>query len=84
MTGIYAACVAARIRRELKTDVEMVKDRYGKFTVAVDGETVIDGGTAAFLGVMPSSAKILAAVRDGLKREPIPSSGAGGRMPTGI
>jgi hypothetical protein len=84
VTGIYAARVAARIRRELKTDVEMVKDRYGKFRIAVDGQTVIDGGTAAFLGVMPSSAKILTAVRDGLKREPALSSGAGGRVPAGV
>ena len=28
--------VAARLRRELHTDVEMVKGRYGQFKVAVD------------------------------------------------
>jgi hypothetical protein len=62
--------VAARIRREIKTDVDMVKDRYGKFTVVVDGATVIDGGAAAFLGVLPSQAKILAAVEEQLRRGP--------------
>jgi hypothetical protein len=56
--------VAARLRRELRTDVEMVRDRYGTFKVLVDGNTVIDGGAAAFLGIMPSGAKIVAAVRE--------------------
>jgi hypothetical protein len=37
--------------------------QYGDFKVVVDGDTVIDGGAAAFLGVMPSRAKIVAAVR---------------------
>ena len=72
MTGLYAARVAARIRRELQADVDMVRDRYGKFTVTVDGETVIDGGRTAVLGIMPSGAKIMTAVRDRLKREPAP------------
>jgi len=55
--------VAAQLRRELKTDVEMVRGQYGEFNVLVDGDTVIDGGAAAFLGVLPSRRKILAAVR---------------------
>lgn len=38
----------------------------GECKVLVDGDTIIDGGGAAFLGVMPSGAKILAAVRDRL------------------
>jgi hypothetical protein len=42
--------VAARLRRELKTDVDMVRGRYGEFKVLVDGETVIDGGALAGLG----------------------------------
>ncbi len=41
----------------------MVKGRYGEFKVLVDGATVVDGGAAAFLGVLPSRRKILAAVR---------------------
>ncbi len=48
----------------------MVRDRYGVFKVTVDGETVIAGGAATFLGIMPSGAKIVAAVRDALKGVP--------------
>jgi len=65
---VYAARVAARIRRELKTDVEMVRDRYGIFQVKVDGNTVVDGGAGAFLGILPSGAKIVTAVREALAR----------------
>ena len=54
--------MAARLRRELRTDVEMVRGRYGEFKVLVNGETVIVGGSAAFLGVLPSGRKILAAI----------------------
>jgi hypothetical protein len=60
--------VAARLRRELKTDVDMVKARYGEFKVLVDGDTIIDGGAAAFLGVLPSGTKIVAAVRERLNQ----------------
>jgi hypothetical protein len=60
--------VAARIRREFQTDVDMVRRGYGVFKVLVDGDTVVDGGAAAFLGVMPSGAKIAAAVREALRR----------------
>ncbi len=45
----------------------MVPGRYGEFKVLVDGEPLIDGGAAAFLGVLPSGKKIVAAVRDRLK-----------------
>ena len=46
--------MAARLRRELRADVEMVRGHYGEFKVLVDGKTIIDGGSAAFLGVLPS------------------------------
>ena len=68
MTGLYAARVAAHLRRELQTNVEMVRSRYGDFKVLVDGEVVVDGGSAAFLGIVPSRAKILAAVKDRINR----------------
>jgi hypothetical protein len=55
--------VAARIRRELHVDVELEKGRYGQFKVLVDGETVIDGGALAALGVLPSGRKVIDAVR---------------------
>ena len=55
--------MAARIRKELETEVDMDKGRYGEFKVLVDGETVIDGGALAALGVLPSGRKIVDAVR---------------------
>jgi hypothetical protein len=55
--------VAARLRRELGLDVDMVGGRYGEFKVLVDGETVIDPGALAILGVLPSGASIVKAVR---------------------
>jgi hypothetical protein len=60
---LHAVRVAAQLRRELQVDVEMVRGQYGEFKVLVDGDTVIDGGAAAFLGVLPSRRKILAAVK---------------------
>ena len=61
------------MRRELKTDVEVVGGPYGQFKVEVDGHTVLEGGALAALGVLPSAEKVLAAVRarlDTMKSEP--------------
>ena len=55
--------MAARLRRELRTDVDMVRGGYGEFKVLVDGTTVIDGGALAALGVLPSGRKVVDAVR---------------------
>jgi len=55
--------VAARLRRELQAEVDMVRGHYGEFKVLVDGDTVIDGGALAALGVLPSGRRILDAVR---------------------
>jgi hypothetical protein len=55
--------VAARIRRELQVAVDMVHGKYGEFKILMDGETVVDGGALAFLGVMPSGRKVIEAVR---------------------
>ena len=55
--------MAARLRRELGADVDMVRGRYGEFKVLVDGETVVDAGALAALGVLPSGRKVLDAVR---------------------
>jgi hypothetical protein len=63
VSGLHAVRVAARLRRELGTEVEMVRGRYGEFKVLVDGETVVDGGALAALGVLPSGRKVLDAVR---------------------
>jgi hypothetical protein len=55
--------VAARIRRELHADVDMVRGNYGEFKVLVDGQILIDGGALAFLGVLPSGREVLEALR---------------------
>jgi hypothetical protein len=60
---LHAVRVAARLRRELGTDVEMVHGRYGEFKVLVDGATVIDGGAWAALGLLPSGRKVVDVVR---------------------
>ncbi|MBI3683600.1 MAG: hypothetical protein HY235_24760 [Acidobacteria bacterium] len=60
---MHAVRVAARLRRELETEVEMVRGRYGEFKVLVDGEIVIDAGVRAVLGVLPSGRKVVDAVR---------------------
>lgn len=60
--------MAARLRRELRTDVEMVRGRYGEFKVLVDDDVVVDGGSLAALGVLPSGRKVLDAVRTRLAR----------------
>jgi hypothetical protein len=56
------------MRRELQAKVDMVPGRYGEFKVLVDGDVIIDGGSAGFLGVLPSGKKILTAVRARLNR----------------
>ena len=66
--------MAARIRRDLGTDVEMVRGGYGEFTVLVDGETVVDGGALAALGVLPSGAKVVKAVKERLSSGTGPSA----------
>ena len=57
--------MAAKLRRELQIEVDTTHGRYGEYKVLVDGETVIDGGALAVLGVLPSARKIVAAVRLG-------------------
>lgn len=58
--------MAARLRRELKTEVEMAYGHYGEFKVFVDNDVVIDGGALAALGVLPSGRKVVEAVRSRL------------------
>ena len=55
--------MAARIRRDLQTEVDLERGNYGEFKVLVDGQLLIDGGALAFLGVLPSSKDVLEAVR---------------------
>ena len=58
--------MAARIRRDLQTEVDLERGNYGEFKVLVDGQLLIDGGALAFLGVLPSSKDVLEAVRSRL------------------
>jgi hypothetical protein len=60
---LHAVRVAARIRRELKTDVDMISGHYGEYKVLVDDETVLDGGPLVIVGVLPSARKIIDVVR---------------------
>jgi hypothetical protein len=60
---LHAVRVAARLRRELNVDVEVVGGPYGQFKVLLDGEPVLDGGPLAALGVLPSGRKVVEAVR---------------------
>jgi hypothetical protein len=55
--------VAARLRRELNVEVEVVGGPYGHFEVEVDDDVVLKGGSLAALGVLPSSQTVLDAVR---------------------
>lgn len=69
--------MAARVRRELGADVEVVGGPYGRFEVFVDGERVLEGGPLAALGVLPSSREVIAALRarlDDLENRPRISS----------
>ena len=68
MSGIHAVRAAARLRRELGIDVDTVHGRYGEYKVLVDGDVVVDGGSMVMLGLMPSTRKIVDAVRDSLGR----------------
>ena len=64
---MHAVRVAARIRRELQTDVDLVPGHYGEYKVLVDGETVVDGGRWVILGVMPPARKTVQEVRARLR-----------------
>jgi hypothetical protein len=68
VSGLQAVRAAARLRRELQTDVEMIHGRYGEFRVLVDGDVVVDGGRLAMLGVLPTVPGVVAAVREALAR----------------
>lgn len=47
----------------------MARGHYGEFKVLVDGETVIDGGALAALGVLPSGRKVIDAVQARLQEQ---------------
>ena len=55
--------MAARIERELHVEVKKIKGCYGEYKILVDGKTIIDGGTKALLGILPSGKKVVDAVK---------------------
>jgi len=55
--------VAAKLRRELRIEVDMVHGSYGEYKVLVDGDTVIDGISLAALGIGSDRLDVVAAVR---------------------
>jgi hypothetical protein len=59
--------VAARIRRDLKIEVDTVHGRYGEYKVLVDGREVVNGGSLAAMGILPAPRKTIAAVREALE-----------------
>jgi hypothetical protein len=61
--------VAAKLRRDLGIDVDMVHGRYGEYRILVDGETVIDGGALTVLGIVPARRTAVEAVRAHLSRD---------------
>jgi hypothetical protein len=59
--------VAARLRREFGRDIGMIHGSYGEFKVLVNERVVIDAGALTALGVVPSTRRIIDAVRAHLK-----------------
>ena len=66
---MHAVRVAARLRRELGTEVEMMRGRYGEFKVLVDEVVVFDAGALAVLGVLPSARKVVDIVREHVREQ---------------
>ena len=59
--------MAGHLRREFRRDVAMIHGSYGEFKVLVNDEVVIDAGALTALGVVPSTRRIIGAVRERLK-----------------
>ena len=55
------------LRRDLGLDVALEAGPYGSFQVRVDDTIVVDGGTLAFLGVLPTLDEIRSQVAQRLE-----------------
>jgi hypothetical protein len=66
VSGLFAARVAARLRKDLARDVFLEHGDYAEFTVLVGDEVVIHGGAMTALGILPPYERVLAAVRERL------------------
>ena len=49
-------------------EVEMVRGHYGEYRILVEGETVVNGGAMAFLGLLPSVEKTVAKLNEHLAK----------------
>jgi hypothetical protein len=58
--------VAAKIRRELGVEVDMIRGHYGEYKILVDGRTVIQAGLLSTMGILPSGRKVVETVRNKL------------------
>ncbi len=67
---MHAVRVAAKVRRELNVQAQIVGGPYGQFQVLLDGALVLDGGPLAALGILPSSRKVIDALRDRMSSNP--------------
>jgi hypothetical protein len=65
--------VATLLEREFDQEIDRVHGAYGQFRIDVDGREILDAGALAALGIVPSNAKILDAVRDALARPDAPA-----------
>ena len=59
--------MAARIRRELGIEVDMIRGRYGEYKILVDGTPVIEAGLLSTMGILPSGQKAVETVRARLR-----------------
>ena len=55
--------MAARLRKELGIEAEMMHGSYGEFRVLVDGREVVGAGSLGFLGVLPPVQAVVDTVR---------------------
>jgi hypothetical protein len=68
VSGLLAARVAARLRKDLAREVDLEHGDYAEFTVLVGGDVVIEGGPMTAFGVLPPYERVLAAVRERLTK----------------
>ena len=57
------------LKRELGLEAELVEGHYGEFTVLLEDQPVVRGGTLTFLGIMPSLRRIREVLEDALESE---------------
>lgn len=66
MSGLLAARVAARLRRDLGCDVSLEHGEQGEFTVLVDGAVVMTRSEKPRFAILPAYDRVLSVVREKL------------------